>query len=90
MKSILLFFCIIPSFIFAQKCVKVESMLNLKQSIVVETTISKLKLQNFGQRQQEGNVSFPVFVSPQGDEYILKLQNKRPVFEKIDGYYIIP
>jgi len=90
MKSILLFFCIIPSFIFAQKCVKVESLMDIKQSIVVESTISKLKLQTYGQRQLEGNISFPVFVSPEGDEYILKLYNKKPVFEKIDGFYLIP
>lgn len=64
--------------------------MDIKQSIVVESTISKLKLQTYGQRQLEGNVSFPVFVSPEGDEYILKLLNKKPVFERIDGYYMFP
>ena len=70
--------------------VKVETLLNTKQLISMEAVISKLKLTRNGQREIVGTVTCPVFVSPEGDEYILKLQNKKPVFEKIDGYYMFP
>lgn len=56
----------------------------------MESTISKLKLTRNGQREIVGTVTCPVFVSPEGDEYILKLLNKKPVFERIDGYYMFP
>lgn len=91
MKSLFTILFILTSIIaYSQKCVKVETLLTIKQVISMESTISKLKLTRNGQREIVGTVTCPVFVSPEGDEYILKLLNKKPVFEKIDGYYMFP
>lgn len=91
MKSLLpILFILVSLSAYSQKCIKVETLLTTKQVISMETTISKLKLTRNGQREIVGTVTCPVFVSPEGDEYIFKLQNKKLIFEKIDGYYLFP
>ncbi len=91
MKSLFTILFILASIMaYSQKCVKVETLLSTKQLISVEITISKLKLTRNGQREIVGTVTCPVFISLEGKEYILKLINKKPIFEEIDGYYLFP